>query len=1153
MHLIAIERIRALDFYFLTPQLLRIMKLTTIMMLTTCLMVSASGFSQRITLQAKNVSIENVFKTIETQSGYVFFYDYNVLSKTKPVTINVKSVTLNEALKKCFEGQPFLYDVVGKTIVVKEKSQTSEKVANGNYPEVILSQFSMISGIVTDESTRMPLFGVTVRVKNTNNVVITDKDGKFLLKNVEKNAILVISYVGYEPREVSVTGQTKIQVALKRSVEKLDELVVIGYGTVAKKDLTGSVGLVNLDDIKKAPVANMGEALAGRIAGLQVTSDDGQPGTEMNIVIRGGNSITQNNSPLYVIDGFPMEDFSIMTLNPDDVKSISILKDASSTAIYGSRAANGVIIVETKKGGFSSPLITYNAYYGLQKVSKRMDLMEPYEFVKYQLELNEAIAKDIYLTSLDRELEDYKNVKGYDWQNSLFKTGPIYNHNISVGGGTTGTRYFFSGNMTDQKGVIDYTGLKKYQGRLNLEQRLSKKIKSDIRLNYSRDKNYGQLSNAIDVYPMLRIWGGRPVTPSGDLMDLLFDDEDGAPGLLNPIISNKNEFRQQTRTNFGANTSIDYAILPNLKLKMQGGYTSTVLRREYFNNSKTYSGYPSGNNTKGVNGGFSDRTFATWLSENTINYVKNINKSHEINMLLGWTMQGRNSDTYSFESIQVPNEELGIRSLGTGTPSNVTSEATVNTMLSYLGRLNYSYKNKYLLTATFRADGSSRFVKKNRWAYFPSFAAAWNMKRERFLSNRGFIGTSKLKASWGTTGNNDVGDFAPYSAGTVGDYYGIGTGSSMPDYAFIISNFGNKDLRWETTSQFDLGYELGLFNNRINIEADYYHKITKDLLLNANVPYATGFTKIYKNIGSIQNKGFELTVNTVNIRNKNFVWNSSFNISFNQNEILSLADDEKNMFTDVRFTASAWDGAKLYLAQVGKPVASFYGLIWDGTYQLEDFDLLANGTYVLKSTVTTNGDSRNSIQPGDIKYKDSNGDRIIDEKDKMIIGRTQPRYYGGFNNDFSYKGLNLSVFFQWSYGNQIMNANRIMFEGNAINRIGLNQFTTYEDRWSLDNQSSKNHRTGGEGPLGFYSTKQLEDGSYLRLKTVQLSYRLPKTWIPYVSSIDINISAQNLYTWTNYTGMDPEVSSRNSILTPGFDFSAYARPRTTSLGLKVVF
>jgi len=1018
-----------------------------------------------------------------------------------------------------------------------------------------------LSARVVDGQSKEALAGVIIYVQgDRKRTVSTANDGKFSIR-ASDTEVLVFNYIGYTTKQIAAAN-IKGTIELLENSTDLNEVVVIGYGEVKRSDIAGSVAQVDMRDISKAPVPNIAQALAGRVSGLQVNALSGQPGQESDIIIRGGNSITQDNSPLYVVDGFPIEGFSLSSINPEEIENISVLKDASATAIYGSRAANGVIIIETKRGKDGLPVISYNLNYNLQKANKFLDMMNPYEFVKYQLELDPIDAPIIYLDRPKRTLDDYKSIKGLDWQDMLFRTAAMQNHNLALRGGNKSTRYAFSGNLVNQDGVIINSGFNRYQGRARVDQQINKNLDVNLNLSYSKDKNYGQLTsqqasgnNSYASYVMYRTWGYRPVSTSGDLTEMLFDDdEEGSETLLviNPIFSTKNEFREQSRTFFTGNLGIDYKLPWDLKLNIRGGYNSRLTRDEYFNNSNTYRGFPSANNADGVNGGFSESILADWMNENTLTYNKKFNSKHRLDALIGVTVQGQSQDRYAFSAIKIPNQELGMRALSSGYPKDPISTASANRLFSYLARVNYNYQGKYSLTASFRTDGSSKFAPQNRWGYFPSVAAAWRLGQEKIFKNLRFISDSKLRASYGATGNNRISDFATSHIVTMGDYYGIGSGGSIPDFALIMNNFGNKELKWETTYQLDIGYELSLFKNRLNFVVDYYNKDTKDLLLNANVPQSIGFQRIFRNIGSIRNRGFELEVNTVNINQKNFKWSSSFNISFNQNTVLALTDDEKTMFSNPAFT-STWNSSNLYITQVGKPVSSFYGLLWDGVYQLTDFDELPNGNRVLKKELVSLYEDRGLTQPGDIKYKDMNGDLVIDDRDKVIMGRTLPKHYGGFNNNFQYKNLSLNVFFQWNYGNDIMNANRLMFDGNATGRVGLNQQASYADRWTIDNPSNTYFRTRGYGPSGYFSTNHLEDGSFLRLKTVDLAYRLPKKWLPGISSLDLNVAAQNLYTWSNYSGLDPEVSTKNSILTPGFDYSAYAQNLTISFGVKVVF
>lgn len=1017
----------------------------------------------------------------------------------------------------------------------------------------------LVRGTVIDENNET-LIGVHIQVKeDVKRSAVTDKDGKFSIR-ASQNETLIFNYIGYVKQQVLVSN-IKESIKLKPSQTALDEVVVIGYGTVKRKDITGAVAEVKMDDLAKAPVSSFDQALAGRIAGVQVNSNEGQPGSEINIVIRGGNSLTQSNSPLYVIDGFPIEDFSNAALNTDDIESISVLKDASATAIYGSRGANGVIIIETKKGKAGRPVLAYNGYAGLQQVTKSIELMNPYEFVKYQTERDPDKMVQTYLTRPGYTVEDYKNAENIDWTDMLFRSALMHNHNLSMRGGNAQTKYSISGSLLGQDGVIINSGYSRYQGRIVLDQTVTKKLKVGLNINYTKDKNYGALTSsqaagtrAYSTYLMYRTWGYRPVAVGDefDVFEDLFDSDDDSNRIMNPIIGTKNELRQQQRTNFTANANINYDISNDLKFNVRAGINNRLTRNESFNNSKTFRGYPSAGNLKGVNGSFSDQDLNDWMNENTLTYKKRINKDNQFDITAGFTIQGTSASTYGFESTNIPNEELGLVALQLGIPSSVISYKSRNALMSYLGRVNYNFKSKYLLTASFRADGSSKFSPENRWGFFPSGAFAWQMGRENFMKNLRFVSESKLRVSYGITGNNRVGDFARYHSIDLSDYYSFS--NETPAYAALINNLGNKDLRWEKTAQADIGYDLSLFKNKVNLTVDVYTKTTSDLLLNSNLPLSSGRPNLYKNVGKVRNNGLEISLSTINIKNKNFSWQSDFNISFNNNKVLALADGEKNIQSTVNWTGD-FANSFLYLAKIGGPAAAFYGYVWDGVYQFEDFDQQANGTYFLKNGIPTNGNDRSVIKPGDIKYVDQNGDGILSDQDRVVIGRALPIHTGGFNNNFTYKGFNLNVFFQWNYGNDIYNANRIIFEGNFTNRSNLNQFATYNDRWTPENPSNTQFRIGGQGPAGVYSSRTIEDGSYLRLKTVQLGYNLPKDLLKKLSmnAINIYMAGQNLYTWTNYSGLDPEVSVRHSNLTPGLDYSAYARARTITLGLKATF
>ncbi|MFD2584243.1 TonB-dependent receptor [Pedobacter vanadiisoli] len=1127
------------------------MRLSYFLCLLSFMQVSAASLAQKISLDKKNASIKEMLEDIRRQSGYSVFYDVDLLANAKEISIRIKNASLTEALDKCFFNQPFSYKIDKKTILVTPKILPA-----------VTARLISITGKIIDADNQ-PLYGVTVRVKDAQTIALSDKDGNYKIAVSGPSAVLIFSMIGFETQQLPVESKTVINVTLKAQNTGLNDVVIVGYGAVKRKDLTGSVAEVNMSDFNKASVKSFDEALAGRVAGVSVSGNDGQPGSVNNIVIRGYGSITQDNSPLYVVDGFPMEDGMNNSINPGDIESINVLKDASSTAIYGARGANGVIIITTKKGKIGLPVITLNSYYGVQNVAKKMDLLSPYEFVKYQLELNPTLAPVTYLSG-GKTLESYRDVKGIDLQDYIYQTAPMQNYALSLRGGNDKTRYVISGNIFDQKGIVINSGFTRYQGRMNLDQTINKNLKASVNINYSNSRSFGvspsepgsNTSYSNNLF--YAVWGYRPVTGGdndSDLLDNLID-----PALsgnlfgdyrVNPVISTQNQIQNTITDNLIANAFLDYTIIPGLSLRISGGITRNTIKLESFFNSQTSRG--SIYNTFGVNGSIYTVPTNSWLNENTLTYKKSFKGGHNFNVLAGYTMQALNSGRYGFSATQVPNESLGLDGLDQSSLLSSVSQSSRWGLSSFLARVNYDYKSRYLLTASIRADGSSKFAPGRRWGTFPSGSFAWNMGKESFLSNLRFISDAKLRISYGLTGNNRIGDFSYLSQLILGPGPAYSYNNSTASTGAQLSSLGNPDLKWETTAQTNIGYDLSLFNNRINFTADAYRKTTKDLLLLANLPYTLGIGSAYKNIGKVNNEGLELSLNTVNLNNKNFTWKTGINISFNRNKVLELAENQKEILSPVFFDFS-YNSLFAYTAQLGKPIAQMRGYEWDGVYQYSDFDQPTPGTYVLKSTVPTNGTARANIKPGDIKYKDLNGDLVVNADDITTIGRGIPIHTGGFVNDFRYKNFDLNVFFQWSYGNDLINANRLVFEGNGKNTLTLNQFATWTERWQPDNPSNTLFRTGGQGPFA-YSSRIIEDGSYLRLKTVTLGYNLSEqlTKRLKIKSLRVFASAQNLLTWTNYSGPDPEVSIRNSALTPGFDYSAYPRPRTLTFGLNLVF
>ncbi|WP_162946437.1 SusC/RagA family TonB-linked outer membrane protein [Chitinophaga barathri] len=1024
---------------------------------------------------------------------------------------------------------------------------------------------TIVSGSISTSTEKLPY--ASILEKGKGNAVKSDTSGNFQIAVSSPDAILVISYIGYKTREINVNGRTKIEVVLEQESASMNEVIIVGYGSVAKKDLTGSVASVNLSDLSKAPVASFQQALAGRVAGVQVSSIDGQPGEGLNIVIRGSNSLTGSNAPLYVIDGFPMEDFNSNSLNIAEIESIDILKDASATAIYGARGANGVVMITTKKGKAGAARVTYTGSAGYSDVGKaNLDVLRPYDFIKLQQEIDPQRAAALYFrdsdpATPDLTIEDFRDAKGIDWFDRIVSTGSFQNHSVGVNGGTDKTKYALSLSYLNQDGVVMRSGFDRLQGRFNIDQAVGSKIKVGLNVNFADSKVRGikpreQTSKAVgsgnsNVQNLFyNLWTYRPI--SGRETDL--EDEGVDPAaetfLFNPLKSAQNEYDVDKIRNITINGYLEYDLSKSLKLRFTGSADLAATRSELFNNSNTRSGSPltGVGRTNGVNGGLWQDDVVNLSNENSLTYTRKFNKNHQLTAVGVVSVQSRKASRFGYRANLIPNEALGIDGLDEGVIFDKESSSTYWGLVSFTSRVNYNLFQKYLFTATFRADGSSKFPADSKWGYFPSGAFAWRLSDEPFMKDLSFISNAKLRTSFGVTGNNRVSDFGYLPNIILGTYYPIGA-SSLP--AYYQGRLGNEKLKWESTRQFDAGIELGFLRNRLELEMDYYHKHTYDLLLSSQIASSTGYGSATVNIGETRNRGFELTLNSKNITTGNFNWNSNINISFNQNRLVALSAGEDLRMTSIpdfstNFPSPAW------ISRVGNQLVHYYGFVYEGVYQYDDFNKIPGG-YELKNELPATAGllGTNARQPGDAKYKDLNNDGIVDDNDQTLIGTPYPKHTGGFNNNFTYKNFDLNVFFQWSYGNEVLNANNIFMEGLNGAILGRNVKATYVNRWTPENQSTTIPRSGSNGISGVLSTRYIENASFLRLKTISLGYNFRKNFIKGLESARVYVSAQNLYTWTNYSGPDPEVSTKGFGLSPGLDFSAYPIAQTIVFGLNI--
>lgn len=725
-----------------------------------------------------------------------------------------------------------------------------------------------------------------------------------------------------------------MSIVLEEDTKVLDEVVVVGYQEVKKSDLTGAVAKVDMDNLLNTPSSSFDQTLGGRIAGVNVSSGEGTPGGTMNIVIRGNNSLTQDNSPLYVVDGFPVEDPAIAsTINPSDIESIDVLKDASATSIYGARGANGVVIISTKKGKIGKPQLKYEGSFGVQHITKTIPLMDAYEFIRLQNELYPEDTKRYYLMQYDEnkqpvldengnnlyyDLDYYRNVPQYAWQDEIFRTAWQQSHAVSLMGGSEGVRYNASVSYFDQDGVILCSNYKRFQTRLNTVVRHGK-WDASITANYSRSIQTGSSTSLYSSSGMnnlfYSVWGYRPVNHTSKSLEGLKENAiDDALDMtndyrFNPYMDLLNSYRKNYINNLQLNGYVAYEFIKGLKLKVSGGYTQDSRSNDAFNNSKSRYGSPISNDK--VNATVTRSQRLTWLNENVLTYQTRVKKHHAFNNLLGVTFQNSDYESYSFKTTNIPNESLGMAGMNEGIPSTTTSLKSSWSMMSFLASVKYDYKSKYYATASFRADGSSKFSKKNRFGYFPSASAAWSFSKENFLKPLSkVLSNGKLRASWGLTGNNRVGEYDYYALlsmlkSKTGTYISNGSNSSTV-YPFEnnLNSIGvapisilNEDLKWETTEQWNVGLDLGFFDERISMNFDWYWKTTRDLLLDATLPQTTGFFSAMKNIGKVRNSGIELTLNTVNIDRAGFKWSTNFNIAFNKNKVLELAENQNTLLT----------------------------------------------------------------------------------------------------------------------------------------------------------------------------------------------------------------------------------------------------------------
>ncbi len=1138
-----------------------VMKLFAFLPFPAFLQVSFAVSAQNVTLSEKNASLEQVFRKIRSQTGYNILCDAELIKEANPVDVKVNNAPLEEALQKSLAGQRLSYIISKNTIVIKR-----EPLIRREPPGALLSSPPpqvIIQGKVLDEN-EQPLQGVSILLKNTTIGTSTNINGEYLLNIPDENAngILVFSFTGYQNQEFPLNKQNRVDVKLLPEQHALNTVVVVGYGTQRRKDITGAVGSVSPDRFKEQPITNVEQALKGQVAGVQVSQNSGSPGGGVSVKIRGTGSITAGSEPLYVIDGFPVSAGErgqtgiasgnpLNSINPNDIESIDILKDASATAIYGSRGSNGVVIITTKSGRAGKGKITLDAYTGFQEVTKQLDLLNAAEFAELHIEAR----NNAWIQSGGNPATpvgqrgrfsytpfwtDPSQWTPTNWQDVIFRRGTINNYNLSATGGSENIRYALSGGYFSNQGVIINSSLKRYSFRSNIDATINKKIKIGFKFNPSYTVNRairsdgaffgegGLVNSALLHVPNVGPYdssGYRGYTSQRALRSTLLGTTI-ASGVNNPLARALEDDYQLDQGRILGSTFVEWEIFKGLRFRSTLGIDAAFNRTHEFNSSVNTIGAAV---PPGVpSGSASSSQELDWLNENLLTYEKTFQEKHRITAIAGYSAQKNDFRLINISGTQYPNDNVQYVNAA-GLINGGTELRSQWSLLSSFARVNYSLSDKYLLTATFRRDGSSRFGSNRKYGNFPSAAFGWRLSEEEFMQRISFINNLKLRVSYGVSGNNRIGNYTHLANTNIVNYI-IGA-SQTPVNGFRASGLGNDNLTWETTKSYNVGIDLSVLKNRIDFTAEYYKSNTDGLLLNVNIPVVSGFGGRNENIGEVENRGVELSLNTRNFISA-FKWSSNFNISFNRNKVLALGGSAGDFIAN----GSA-------RTVVGRPLSQFFVRITDGVFNTQ-------------SEIDKSPPQDNSPKPGERRFKDVNGDGKVDNNDLAFAGDPNPDFTFGFTNSFSFKGFDLNILLNGSQGNDIFYSSLAALtniNGN-LNNIGM-----IRNRWrSPENPGSGNIPKALFGfanlpdvPSDFY----IFDGSYLRISNITLAYNLPADWVTRarISNARLYLSGQNLRTFTKYLGYDPETATRGGSTQSGFDNGIYPLAKTFSLGINVTF
>ncbi len=1066
-----------------------------------CLVFVISLTAQaQITFRVSNKSIKQAIGLIESKADYSFFYSDELDDLNNKINLSVNNEDIHSVLQKLFRNTRITYRIEdGKQVVLSKKkdNQPSSK-----------SKEKEVRGIITDK-TGEPLIGVSVTVKGTGKGTVTDMNGKWAL-SVSEGSVLNFSYIGYSAETVKVGKSNSYNISLSEDNQLLDEVVVIGYGSMKRKDITTAVSVVSTADIDERPIIDAAQALQGKAAGIQVVQPSGAPGEGMSIRVRGATSVQASNEPLYIVDGMPNDNIS--SLSPADIESMQVLKDASSAAIYGARAANGVVLITTKRGKVGNPQVKFSAYVGLSQLGKKIDALNTEEY------------KDLM-----KELKKYSNVaptipdseKRYvDWTDMFFKTGLNQNYQLSVSNGTDRLRYFVSGGYTNEQGIIEKASFRRYNFRANIDNQHTKWLKMALNFAYTNTKGQevnqsrssmraGSILSVINTPPFMQQWDNE--NPGQ------YDENAYGSRILNPLAANSAD-NITSADYLKGSLGFTFDILKGLQFKSTFGIDLSNNHWDYFLDPKSTS---DGRGTKGrVEESYSRNI--EWLFENILTYDFSL-KKHNFSLMGGATQQHAQYNGAWLAGFDLADSYPNIHSISAANQIDKDacgSSASAWSLASFLGRIAYNYDSKYLLTMNFRADGSSRFAPGHRWGYFPSASAGWRVSSEKFMEPlKNVIDDMKLRIGWGMNGNQSgIGNYS-YLASMSASKVAPTTENLYPGLAITPYSAANTELTWEKTMQWNAGLDLTMFDSRVTLSVDAYYKKTKDLLLTVSLPDNVNLPGgITRNDGEMVNKGMEFSVSSQNLKGA-FQWNTDFNISFNRNKLTKLGLNKIYYYAEMYETRES-----AVILKEGIPLGTFYGYVSEGV----------------------------DPETGNIIYSDLNKNGSLDPGDRTEIGCAQPDFIYGMTNTFSYAGLNLSVFLQGSQGNDIFNASRIDTEGMFDFR---NQSKAVLDRWKRPGMITDIPRVGNI-ENSHNSTRFVEDGSYLRLKTVTLSYDFNKKWLKkmHLSKLQAYVTGQNLLTLTKYSGYDPEVNAYGAdAVAQGVDYGTYPQSKALIFGLNVEF